>query len=337
MKFLRILLVFLVLSFYSKGQSNHFVYIQTEKKQPFYIKLNNQILSSTDAGYVIIPMLTVGDYQLVIGFPKNQHPPITFLISINGNDLGFMIQQNADEKLALLNLQTAEIIQQKEDAGSSKIIYETNTDEFSKVLAAATNTTLIRRQIITIKEIPVISNDTAVAIKPILLDSIKQNDKSIVAEIIKLQSFTDSFGRHSTYLINDSITTEIVSIDIDYSMLDTLHLHPSDMLVMALDSSVLGNLCKIIANQQDVDQLEANMKLMIDEEKMIVAAHDEFLIKCFSTEQIKYLCNLFAREDNKCSFLLEAYPFTIDRINFKTLELLLTTDINIKRFTETVR
>lgn len=338
MKFMRILLGFILLSFCSKGQSNHFVYIQTDNKQPFYIKFQDQIISSSDAGYVIIPALPDGAYQLVIGFPKNQAAPIAVPIVIKGNDQGYLIQKNIDNQLELINFQTLEIATPIRDSSSSTIIYETITDEFSSVLAAATNTALTRKQKSIRKETPVtvIPKDT-ISTKMPIQDSIQNIDQSIVAEIIMLQTSIDSFGRHSTYLINDSNKTDIVSIDIDYPLLDTVSQHLSDTLVIALDSSVQVNQCKIIANQQDVDQLEINMKLLIDEEKMIAVAHNEFQVKCFSTEQVKYLSNLFLIEDNKCSFLLDAYAFTMDVVNFKNLQVLLLTEKNIKRFTETVR
>ncbi|HUS00268.1 MAG TPA: hypothetical protein VMY77_00990, partial [Chitinophagaceae bacterium] len=52
------------------AQDTHFIYLQTENKQPFFVKLNNKTLNSYPSGYLIIPNLDDGLYSLVIGFPE---------------------------------------------------------------------------------------------------------------------------------------------------------------------------------------------------------------------------------------------------------------------------
>jgi hypothetical protein len=44
----------------SHAQQNHFIYIQTENKQPFYVKLDKQLFSSAASGYIILPKLKEG-------------------------------------------------------------------------------------------------------------------------------------------------------------------------------------------------------------------------------------------------------------------------------------
>ena len=57
---MRRLYIFLFLSLVglaSKAQQFHFVYLQTDNKQPFYVRINEKLYSSSASGYVVIPKL----------------------------------------------------------------------------------------------------------------------------------------------------------------------------------------------------------------------------------------------------------------------------------------
>ena len=92
-----IFLLSLIFSLKSIAQQNRFIYLQTEGKQPFYVKLNKKILSSSSAGYLIIPKLTEGNYTLLLGFPKNEWTEQELNVTIQKNDLGFLVK-NFNEK-----------------------------------------------------------------------------------------------------------------------------------------------------------------------------------------------------------------------------------------------
>lgn len=65
------LLVFMTLAGIAAfAQQTYFAYLQTENRQPFSVKMNNQLYSSTASGYMIIPNLPGGKHELQIGFPK---------------------------------------------------------------------------------------------------------------------------------------------------------------------------------------------------------------------------------------------------------------------------
>ncbi len=85
--FLFFYLSFVVLSSFS--QQNHFIYLQTENRQPFYVKLDKKILSSSASGYIIIPKLQEGNYIMAIGFPKNEWPEQTVTCTVNKKDSGY--------------------------------------------------------------------------------------------------------------------------------------------------------------------------------------------------------------------------------------------------------
>lgn len=87
------------------AQEKHFVFIQSENKQPFYVSINGKIFSSSASGYVIVPKLTDGQYLFNIGFAQNAYPEQEFPISINQKDLGYNLKK-LDDQWILFNLQS---------------------------------------------------------------------------------------------------------------------------------------------------------------------------------------------------------------------------------------
>jgi len=88
-----------------QAQEKHFIYIQNENKQPFYVKLNKEVFSSTPGGYLIIPQLVVGKYDLATGFAKNEIPEQKFMVDLN-KDAGFSLKQSGDKEWELFDLQS---------------------------------------------------------------------------------------------------------------------------------------------------------------------------------------------------------------------------------------
>ncbi|WP_143310620.1 DUF4476 domain-containing protein [Chitinophaga vietnamensis] len=84
---------------------HYYVYIQSEKGQPFYVKHNGQVLSSTERGYIVIPKLDAGTNPITVGFPQNQAPEQHFAVRISQKDQGFLLKQGADG-YTLYNLQS---------------------------------------------------------------------------------------------------------------------------------------------------------------------------------------------------------------------------------------
>ena len=134
------------LSFLSvSAQQDRFIYLQTENKQPFFVKLNNNILNSYPLGYLIIPKLDDGLYSLVIGFPETDYEQ-EFNCSINKKDVGFLIKNVGERQWQLLNVQTNNIIVPGGIITKPVIAYEKETDPFSTMLANAVHDSTILRK-----------------------------------------------------------------------------------------------------------------------------------------------------------------------------------------------
>lgn len=87
----------------ANGQTGHYLFIQTENNQPFYLRLMGANLSSNASGYLLIPKLTNGEYELNIGFAQSDKEQ-KFVVKVEGKDLGFSLKQELDNTWSLFNL-----------------------------------------------------------------------------------------------------------------------------------------------------------------------------------------------------------------------------------------
>ena len=136
--------VFLLAYPIAKAQQSHFVYIQTENKQPFYVKLEKNLFSSTVSGYLIIPKLTDGSYNLFIGFPKGEGGEQKINCVIDKKDVGYLLKNFGDKGWGLFNLQTMEVAMSAKNKEDNLQVVE-KTDAFSTMLSNVVNDPTIRQ------------------------------------------------------------------------------------------------------------------------------------------------------------------------------------------------
>ncbi len=152
MKQIQIGFFFLLLfSFGLKAQQNYFIYIQTENKQSFYVKLENKLYSSSASGYIVLPKLTNGVYNLAVGFPKSEWAEQNMICTIDNSDIGFLLKNFGSKGWGLFNLQTMNVVMSAENAKVDSVVVVNNTDAFSNMLSNVVNDSTIR-QTETVKE-----------------------------------------------------------------------------------------------------------------------------------------------------------------------------------------
>lgn len=91
----KVLFISVVMYFFCQEvfAQSHFIFIQSENKQPFSVLLNNRNYGSSGTGYVIIPQLNSGDHFLNIKSAADQKDLGVFKIKIAYNDLGFNLKE----------------------------------------------------------------------------------------------------------------------------------------------------------------------------------------------------------------------------------------------------
>jgi Domain of unknown function (DUF4476) len=80
------LVIVLVLMAGKNYAQDYFVLIQADNRQPFYVRLNNQLYSSSDGGHLILGQLKDSSYTITIGFPGQGFPEQRFLLDVHQND-----------------------------------------------------------------------------------------------------------------------------------------------------------------------------------------------------------------------------------------------------------
>lgn len=212
--FLTILL--LLITSYSAtllAQQNHFIYIQTENKQPFYVKLDRKIFSSSGSGYLIIPKLSDGNYNLAIGFPKNEWPEQLVSCSIDKKDLGFNLKNFGEKGWGLFNLQSLELVMATNSSNANNAKKEIVEDPFNSMLSNAVNDP-------SIKEKPMAS-PTITQEKPVLVDK-----KPIEMPVENSKEIPEPAKNKIFRIIYNSNQegSELVYVDLNEGMADTIRI-----------------------------------------------------------------------------------------------------------------
>lgn len=217
----------------SKAQLNHFIYLQTENKQPFYVKFDKKVISSSAAGYLIIPKLQKGVYALKIGFPKNEWNEQNFSCTIKNDDVGFLVKNFGEKGWGLFNLQTMDVAMTGESIKPAVLVNMDKTDEFSNLLSTVVNDPSIlkkdtEKQVLIKKEI--VPENSVIESKDTIIDARSQaavrvhnNNKpsntkqKSIAVIQKISTSTTKEGLSILYIDpnNNKLDTIVVFIPFD--------------------------------------------------------------------------------------------------------------------------
>jgi hypothetical protein len=375
-KMLQLALV-LFISVAAKAQQNYFVYVQTDNKQPFYIKMKDKIMSSSAAGYLVIPKLTTGTYAFTVGFPKDQWVQQSFNIAIGTNDAGYLLKNFGDKGWGLYNIQTMEISMNGLPASSTVKTAADNDDVFATTLSGVANTNLsVKKEVVPapVKEEPI----------PVKEVATKQVEKTILGRIEKIQTFNDDDGKTIVYTdkSNNKIDTIRIFIPIENAQVvkepvvviknveNVKTEEPKDKKFLDIDmlssnekvadkkepakkietapiaepviktekpQLTFNSDCKANATEDDFFKTRKKMVAEDSDDAMVDAARKQFKQKCYSVEQIKNLCLLFLNDAGKYKFFDAVYPYTSDTQNFAALEALLKDEYYIKRFKSMIR
>jgi len=122
------------------AQQDYFVFIQSDKQQPFYVRLNEKTWSSSAIGYLVLPRLGDSTYHLAIGFPRSQFPEREFVVSVNHKDHAYQLKQMEGQGWVLFDEQTLEIKKPLPGATANNIeLGERKTGNFAVLMSSLVN------------------------------------------------------------------------------------------------------------------------------------------------------------------------------------------------------
>ena len=224
MKCTHLLFFFVLLGYQLKAQNKQFVYVQTENKQNFLVKVGQETFSSSDPGYVVIPLLAQTQQTLIISFPESNCPPQKLNLFVNDKDKGYLLKNFDLKGWGLFDLQTMEILFASDSSADSKdYVIKTNEDGFSNMLADVTNTPSIKQTKVALAILPI-------ALTKEVSDLISANNTDVKAidsvasvpfEIKQLFSFLDTAGRSMTYLSKEVDQNDTIILFIPYNRIIT--------------------------------------------------------------------------------------------------------------------
>lgn len=142
------LILFLFLSVSAFSQRTHFLYLQSDPQEPFFVRMDEKIFSSTASGYVILSNLTDSTCNFTVGFPQNKFPQQKFNITTHKRDHGFLVKNFGEKGWGLFNLQTLAVIMPAENLVAKKVIEEEKVNDFTELLSKATNDSTLRQKTI---------------------------------------------------------------------------------------------------------------------------------------------------------------------------------------------
>ena len=305
------LAILLFLAFEAKTQSLHFLYFQSENKQPFYIKFKDSIYSSTESGYAIISKLKQNKFDFVLGFPKNHLPSQRFDIMIEDRDRGFLIKEHGTAPFELYDIQTHDNILAKIDADDITPSTVKDQGEFKTVLAEVTGNPTILEEKINAKENQPNKEDNKYSL-------------SNTEVPLRLYSKKEKLGFLFKYAVTN--TNQIDTVDVfisEKNASNNKNLNPQD---------VKSSGCVEVAGDIDFFQLRKNMASAQNEKKMLDWARVACKQKCFYTAQIRNLAVLFLSDESKMKFFEFAYAAVVDKNNFGSLRTTLTEQRTIDQF-----
>ncbi|GAC1380180.1 MAG: hypothetical protein NVSMB45_03120 [Ginsengibacter sp.] len=190
--------------------------MQSYNNQPFYLRFENKVLSSSSTGYVIIPKLNDGNYQLTVGFAKNQYPEQIFNIAVKGN-AGYELKNFPDKGWGLFDLQTAQVIMGGANTNvivSSEPSTPKKSDAFADMLS-----TVVKDSTIRVDDSSAMTNNVSKQEKQeekIISESIesakKQDAVNLYTEIKKITENISDGGLERIYVDNNGKRTDTIRV-----------------------------------------------------------------------------------------------------------------------------
>jgi hypothetical protein len=153
-------ILFVAGSISASTQKVYFIYIQSENEQPFFVKMNEKVHSSSATGYCILSMLRDSTYTFTVGFPQQKFPEQKFQVPIRSRDYGFLLKNFAEKGWGLFDLQTLAVqMPLVENKDASFRTEKKEVSAFTDILAKAADDPSLRENTVMIVKQPEIKTE----------------------------------------------------------------------------------------------------------------------------------------------------------------------------------
>jgi hypothetical protein len=174
---------FLILASLLNAQKIYFVYLQTEKGESFFIRMNDKLYSSAASGYLILPRLLDSTYNFKLGFP-GKDLDLDFTTSINKRDHGYLIKDFGEKGWGLFDLQSLSVQMSSSNMKTSarpNVDSGSGVNAFTDMLSKAADDPSLKENAVFVKQEGKKSNPVQTVqkedMKPELTDAVLKDDK----------------------------------------------------------------------------------------------------------------------------------------------------------------
>jgi hypothetical protein len=153
MKRIFLICFFAITTSFINAQKIYFVYLQTETGEPFFVRMNDKLYSSTASGYLILPRLLDSTYNFKLGFP-GKTVDLDFSTSINKKDHGYLVKNFGEKGWGLFDLQSLSIqMSSSNTKGTAQVYNNSNSvNAFTDLLSKAADDPSLRQNPVLVKE-----------------------------------------------------------------------------------------------------------------------------------------------------------------------------------------
>jgi len=148
MRRLSLTVLFFISVLAASSQRIYFIYFQTESQQPFFIKMDEKLFSSTSSGYLLLSRLKDSTYSFTLGFPGNQFPEQRFSCAINKKDHGFIVKNFGEKGWGLVDMQTQAVQMAVSDEKKDVSVTNTPVNAFTDLLSKAADDPTLKQKIV---------------------------------------------------------------------------------------------------------------------------------------------------------------------------------------------
>ncbi len=366
--FIRVFFFFYLFSFIAPATlvGQHYIFIEADGQQPFYVKKADTLYSSSATGFLIIPKVPKGDFTLVVGFPKAIYPEVSFDIRALSSDRGFHLKLFEGKTWGLFDRTSMEVIQSNVGLAesSSRDTMKKNSSPFAALLSDATgDEVLLDQKPVAVKK--EVTNKVAVEQKK-EEQSAGLPQKAELRELVKVEDLETDKEKIITFIdrvkggqadtvnvkIEKSFQTDIIPVQKPVAATSTalqveVNLPPQQNIpvstpVDTVKPSVsepertrkLPDCTRPAAEPKDMLNLQKKLLGMPIEEDQLAYIEKIFGVKCFTSKQAVEISSFFLDEHSRMKLFKSVYWMVRDHDEFKQAGTLFFKDENIKAFRE---
>lgn len=345
--------------------AQHFLFIEAEGQQPFYIKRGSETYSSTASGFIILSKLSVKEIDFIIGFPNRIYPEVSFKVSGLDRDRGFSLKQVDGKGWMLVDRagsvmiaggavtpQVLSTVTGNSSAGFADLLADATGDK--SLLEKTSAPSLPTKQVASTSK-PNSNNGVAkkqqnqpIPPKPKswgIIRSIVQSDDSAVMRITYFEKNVK--GNWDTILVE--IEKPVQSIP--SAKIELINRQPAQSADAPVNTSekiaapVINNQEKLelaeckspIALPKDVREVQRKMSKSVSLDEQIDTALKAMTDRCFTTRQVNELGTIFWEEQQRLIFFTKARKWVSDPALYGELEQSFLQEGSKKAFREMLK